>query len=236
MQIYPAVDIKNGCVARVFEGGEVRDTVYGNDPVAQAREFVRQGARWLHVVDMDRALRTGHDNLAAVRAIACLDRVDIQLGGSIDSHSWAQDAVSMGVSRIVLGTATAMKPALFRGLLRRVGLLQCGLAIDTRGGNVAIRGSTVVPTRSTEDLARFARDEGVTTVIYRDLDRDGTTAGADIGAAARLALLGVDVIVAGGVAGLNDIRAATNAGLAGVIVGRALYEGRFSLAEALQCC
>jgi phosphoribosylformimino-5-aminoimidazole carboxamide ribotide isomerase len=236
VQIYPAVDIKGGRVARALEGEDARDTFYGSDPLAQAGEFVSQGARWLHVVDMDRALQTGRDNSAAIDAIAALKGVEIQLGGNICSEAWVRDAVATGASRIVLGTAAALTPDLFRTLVRRVGAKRCGLAIDTRNGAVVLRGSTEVPTRKVEDLVLMARDEGVTTIIYRDIERDGTAHGADVRGAGRVAALDVDVIVAGGVAGLSDVHAARSAGLAGVIVGRALYEGSFSLREALQCC
>ncbi len=221
----------------MLEGDAASDMVYGTDPLGQARDFVRQGARWLHVVDMDRALRTGRDNSAIIGEIASLEHVEVQLGGNIDSEAWARDAAATSSARIVIGTAAALRLHAFRKLVRVVGKSRCGLAIDTRGGVPELRGGADGPANIVvEDLVLRALDEGVTTIIYRSLERDGTTRGADIRGACKVVGLGADVIVAGGIASLDDIRSARNEGLAGVIVGRALYEGRFSLAEALQCC
>ncbi|UCD23177.1 MAG: 1-(5-phosphoribosyl)-5-[(5-phosphoribosylamino)methylideneamino] imidazole-4-carboxamide isomerase [Gemmatimonadota bacterium] len=235
MRLYPAIDLKGGRVVRWLEGEVTRETVYSDDPLDRARYFIDQGAEWLHVVDMDKAFGTGGSNLDLIHAIAQLDDVSVQVGGNIDSVQWAREAVAAGAKRVVLGTAAALDAGLFQALVREVDPERCALALDTRDGKVALRGLDRSVGQRSEDIVRDARDVGVRTVVYRDLARDGLVIGADVAGAATVQALGVDVIVAGGVAGLYDIESAAQCGLAGVIVGRALYEGRFTLREALAC-
>jgi phosphoribosylformimino-5-aminoimidazole carboxamide ribotide isomerase len=235
MRVYPAIDIKGGRVVRWLEGESFHETVYGDDPLAQALIFAQQGANWIHVVDMDRAFATGADNLDCVRRIAGVEHVKVQIGGSIDTLEMVRDAMHTGAARIVLGTAAALSPDLFARLISEVGASGCALAIDTRGGEVALRGKSDRIEQSVSDLVRLAVYSGVTTIVYRDLMRDGMTVGADVEAAKAIRSLGADVILAGGVASLEDVRNASRAGLAGVIIGRALYEGRFSLQDAIAC-
>lgn len=235
MQVYPAIDIKGGRVVRWLEGESFRETVYGDDPLAQALIFAQQGANWIHVVDMDRAFATGGDNLHCIQQIAGVEHVNVQIGGSIDTLEMVRDAMHTRAARIVLGTAAALSPDLFSRLTSEVGTSGCALAIDTRGGEVALRGKSDKIEQSVPDLVQLAVYAGVTTIVYRDLMRDGMTVGADIEAAEAICSLGADVILAGGVASLEDVRSASRAGLAGVIVGRALYEGRFSLQDAIAC-
>ncbi len=235
MQVYPAIDIKGGRVVRWFEGESLRETVYSHDPLAQAEVFAQQGAGWIHVVDVDRAFATGGDNLDCIRRIAGVGHVNVQIGGGIETLEFVRDATRTGAARIVLGTAAALSPGLLSELTSAVGTAGCALAIDTRGGVVALRGKSDRIEQSASDLARLAVDAGVTTIVYRDLLRDGMAAGADIEGATAICSLGADVILAGGVASLEDVRSASRAGLGGVIVGRALYEGRFSLEDAIAC-
>ncbi len=235
MRLYPAIDLKGGRVVRWLEGETTRETVYGEDPFVRARYYVDQGAEWLHVVDMDRAFRTGGDNLELIRRIAQIPEVMIQVGGNIDSVEWARDAMVAGAARVVIGTSAALDAELFQSLVQEVGPSQCALALDTRDGNLALRVSDVPVMPSTGAVVQRALDLGVRTIVYRDLARDGLVMGADIDGAAAIASLDVDVIVAGGVAGLDDIALAARRGMAGVIVGRALYEGRFTLREAIEC-
>ncbi len=235
MRLYPAIDLKGGRVVRWVEGETTRETVYGDDPFGRAKYFVDQGAKWLHVVDMDRAFRTGGDNLELIRRIALIPEAMIQVGGNIDSVEWARDAVAAGAARVVIGTSAALDAELFQSLVQAVGPNQCALALDTRDGNLALRVSDVPVMPSTGAVVQRALDLGVRTIVYRDLARDGLVMGADIDGAGAIASLDVDVIVAGGVAGLDDITLAARRGMAGVIVGRALYEGRFTLREAIEC-
>ncbi len=234
MQIYPAIDIKGGRVVRLLEGENLRETKYSDDPIAQARQFVSSGANWIHVVDMDRAFRSGGDNMEVVRQIASMDDVNIQLGGDIAEIGWARDAARSGADRVVLGTTAAVEPQLFASLVAEIGAVRCALAIDTRGGEPALRGGGIVK-ESVADLVNRALSYGVKTIVYRNLSKDGLVSGADVAGARSIVGLGADVIVAGGVSGTGDLRQAAAAGLVGAIVGRALYEGRFTLQEAIEC-
>lgn len=234
MQVYPALDIKDGRVLRLAEraAGGAWDRV--PDPLAQAETFVAQGAAWLHVVDMDRALRTGSTNGVWVRRICALPGVRVQVGGNVDSAEWVVEAVEAGATRIVLGTAAARSRA-FQRLLDLAGLGRAAVNIDVRDGLVAARDGTAARSMTAADLARRAREHGVRVCVYRDLARDGMALGADLEGAAALQREDVAVIAAGGVASLDEIAAAARRGISGVIVGRALYEGRFSFGAAVQC-
>jgi len=235
VRLYPAIDLKGGCVVRCFEGETTRETVYGDDPFETATYFVEQGAEWLHVVDMDRAFRTGGDNLELIRRIAQIPEARIQVGGNIDSVEWARDAMAVGASRVVIGTSAALDAELFQSLVREVGPDRCAVALDIRDGNLVLRVRDVPVALSIDAVVQRALNVGVRTIVYRDLARDGLVMGADISGAAAIASLDVDVILAGGVAGLDDIESAAQRGMAGVIVGRALYEDRFTLREAIEC-
>ncbi len=235
MQIYPAIDIKGGRVVRMVEGPRRDDADYGRDPLEQARVFADAGAQWLHVVDMDRAFGSGGDNTEWIRRIAELDNVKIQVGGNISTLAWARTALDAGARRVILGTETALDKPGFATLVGALGQAACGLAVDVRQGSLALRTSRRAARMSVHDVVRRALDLGVNTIVYRDLDRDGSIAGADVDGAARLTTSGARVILAGGVAGLAELRAAKQAALAGVIVGRALYERLFTLEEAQAC-
>jgi phosphoribosylformimino-5-aminoimidazole carboxamide ribotide isomerase len=236
VEIYPAIDIKGGRVVRRRDVPDASETVYGGDPRAQAELYAAAGARWLHVVDIDRAFRTGGDNTEWVRRICDVESVAVQLGGNLASLEDVKRALDAGVSRVVLGTQAALDPALLEQLVGAAGAAHAAVAIDVREGRVALRGVSEPLSATPAELARQLSTGGVTTVVYRDLDRDGGLAGADLQGAATVSEQGLDVIVAGGVAGLDDVRGALALGLAGVIVGRALYEQKLVLEEALACC
>jgi phosphoribosylformimino-5-aminoimidazole carboxamide ribotide isomerase len=235
VDLFPAIDIRHGRVVRLSQGEATRQTVYGDDPVAVAERFAEQGAKWIHVVDLDRAFGYG-ENLALVRRIVERAgwRVRVQLGGGLRTVAKVREGLEQGASRVVIGTAAALDPAVVPAALAAVGNDRIAVGIDARDGRVAIRGWTETSSLTAEALAQRVSGDGVRTVIYTDVARDGMLAGPDLEGARRLTSAGLDVIASGGVAGLEDIRAAREAGLAGAIVGRALYEGRFGLAEALE--
>jgi len=235
MQLYPAIDLKGGRVVRWVEGETRGATIYHDDPLEQARAYVSDGAAWLHVVDMDRAFRTGADNIEWVRRIAAIPGVEVQVGGNVDTVSWASEVIAAGASRVILGCTTLEDADLSAALVERVGGARCAVALDASDGRLARRDSDEPMSLSVESAVRRVLDLGVATVVYRDLERDGLMMGADIAGAVRIAAMGLGVIVAGGVAGLAEIELAARSGLQGVIVGRALYEGRFTLPEALAC-
>jgi phosphoribosylformimino-5-aminoimidazole carboxamide ribotide isomerase len=234
VDLFPAIDIRHGRVVRLSQGEATRQTVYGDDPVAVAAGFAERGARWIHVVDLDRAFGEG-ENLALVgRIVARVGaRVRVQLGGGLRTAALIREGLDQGVSRVVLGTAAAVDPAVVAAAVALAGAARVAVGIDARNGVVAIRGWTESSGLTVEALARSSLADGVGTLVYTDVARDGMLGGPDVAGARRLQALGAEVIASGGVAGLPGIVALRDAGLAGAIVGRALYEGRLDLDSAL---
>ena len=226
MEVYPAVDVQGGRVARSA----------ARDPVDLVRQYARDGARWIHVVDLDRALGRG-ENRALVRRVLAEATLPVQLGGGPVTEMEITEGLAWGARRVVIGSAGALDGASVAGLIARHGVERLAVGIDARDGRVAPRGSTTVLDISPIELARRVQAVGVRTIVYADTARDGTLAGTDVEGAGGIAALGgeLDVIVSGGIASLDDLRRARDAGLAGAIVGRALHEGRFTLREALAC-
>lgn len=233
MDLFPAVDVQGGRVVRLRQGAADQATLYGDDPVAVAEAFGKAGARWVHFVDLDRAFGRG-DNRALAQRFLAVAPVPVQVGGGLRTEAAIAEMLEWGAARVVIGTKAATDPALVEGLLRRYGE-RLAVGIDARRGQVAVRGWTEVFDLTALALAERVRDQGATTVIYTDVERDGMLVGPDIAGALTLAALGVATIVSGGVSSLDDLRAVHKARLAGAIVGRALYERKFTLAEALQC-
>jgi phosphoribosylformimino-5-aminoimidazole carboxamide ribotide isomerase len=235
VDLYPAIDIRSGRVVRLSQGEATRQTVYGTDPAVVAAGFADQGARWIHVVDLDRALGQG-DNEAAIRAV--IDRVGgrvrIQVGGGFRSLELIQDGLALGADRVVIGTAAALEAEFLSTVAAVVPPERLAAGIDARDGRVAVRGWTETSALTTAELAERAREAGIRTLIYTDVGRDGMLAGPDVAGALALQQAGSQVIASGGVSSLEDLRRISAAGLAGAIVGRALYEGVFDLPEALQ--
>jgi phosphoribosylformimino-5-aminoimidazole carboxamide ribotide isomerase len=233
MHIIPAIDIQGGHVVR--HAGAGVPTVYRADPVAAADGFLAQGAAWLHVVDLDRAFDTGRDNDEVIRRIAALPRVRVQVGGRLRRPEHLAAALELGAARAVVATGAAADGGIWKSIVAVVEPARLAVAADVRRGALADRGSNGPLALSADLLVRRATGAGVRTLVHRDLERDGGLAGADVAGAAGLLGLGADVIAAGGFGSLDDLRAARRAGLTGVIVGRALHEGRFTLREALAC-
>jgi len=205
------------------------------DPVELATQYRADGAAWLHVVDMDRAFATGRDNTATIRAICALPDVHVQVGGNVTDGAYARGMLDGGAARVVFGTVTLAQLGLLRGLLASVPVGSAAVAIDVEDGHPALRGD-VSQAATIDDLARQVRECGIQTVVYRDKRRDGALTGAALEDGARLSRThSLDVVLAGGVADLAELRRARDAGIAGVIVGRALHEQRFTLGEALAC-
>jgi phosphoribosylformimino-5-aminoimidazole carboxamide ribotide isomerase len=227
VELYPAVDI---------EGGRVARSTSASDPIAVVRQFARDGARWVHVVDLDRAFGKG-ENRELTRSLLAEAAVRIQVGGGLTSDEGIAELLGWGATRVVIGTAAAVNAVLVARLLARHGAERLAVGIDARDGRVAARGSDVSFALAPLELARRVRGQGARTVIYTDAARDGSLAGPDVDGARAIAALGerLDVIVSGGVASLDDLRRLRDAGLAGAIVGRALHAGRFTLREALTC-
>jgi phosphoribosylformimino-5-aminoimidazole carboxamide ribotide isomerase len=227
--IYPAIDIQHGRLARA------RGAPGPADPVAIAEAWLAQGASWLHVVDLDRAYGTGRDNDALVRAICALGGARVQLGGQLRDARQLADALRCGAARAVVATAAAADAATLARITAAVPPAELAVNVDLRAGRLAVRDSAPAPAVTPRQLVRRAVEHGIRVAVCRDLDRDGALEGADVASAAALLGQGAAVVVAGGVGSAADIRAAREAGLDGAIVGRALYEGRLTLEEALAC-
>lgn len=227
MDLYPAIDVQGGRLARAPDGAAA-------DPAVRAREFARAGARWLHVVDLDRATGRGH-NARVMTALLSTPGVRVQLGGALTDPAAIFAGLAAGAARVVLGPRGALDPSLVRELLDRHGVERIAVGIDVRDGRVADRASGAQLDATPAELAARLVAAGVRTVVYADAARDGALAGPDVDGARAIADLGLQVIVSGGVSSLDDLRRARQAGLAGAVVGRALLENRFTLAEALAC-
>jgi phosphoribosylformimino-5-aminoimidazole carboxamide ribonucleotide (ProFAR) isomerase len=188
----------------------------------------------VHFVDLDRALGTG-DNRELARRFVTSAELLVQVGGALGTEPAIAEMLAWGASRVVVGTRAALDEGMVARVVARHGADRLAIGIDARDGRVAARGSTTVVDMTPVELARRVLSLGARTVIYTDAARDGTLSGPDLDGARAIAALGLDVIVSGGVASLDDLRRAADVGLAGAIVGRALHEGRFTLAEALAC-
>lgn len=236
MLLYPAIDLKEGQCVRLWRGEMNRATVFSDDPAGQARKFAQQGCKRLHVVDLDGAFAGKPMNAAAVDAILGAVSVPVQLGGGIRDLAAVARWLERGVARVVLGTLALRAPGIVREACREFpGKIAIG--IDAKGGHVAVEGWAESSEMTTLDLARRFEDSGAAAVIHTDIERDGTLAGLNVAATAELAAqLAIPVIASGGVASLEDIKAlkrAETSGIEGVIVGRALYDGRLDLKQAL---
>jgi len=262
MDLYPAIDLRGGRVVRLYQGDFEKETAYGPDPVAVAVGYAASGARWIHVVDLD-AARTGvPGNRSVIAAIAAAvgPAVNVQASGGVRDRASAEDLVAAGVARVVLGTAAVEHPELVRELAANH---QVAVAVDARGREVAVRGWTEGSGVDLFDLLARFDDCGVAAVIVTDISRDSTLGGPDLhGLAAVLGTTPIPVIASGGVGVLADLEALATLGagraralppapgaaralpsapgaaraLAGAIVGKALYEGRFTVEEGIAAC
>ncbi|HVG80945.1 MAG TPA: 1-(5-phosphoribosyl)-5-[(5-phosphoribosylamino)methylideneamino]imidazole-4-carboxamide isomerase [Methylomirabilota bacterium] len=236
MILYPAIDLKEGAAVRLKQGRMAGATVYAEDPAAQAKAFEAAGATHLHLVDLDGAVAGRSVNEAAVRAILAGVRMEVQLGGGMRDLAAIEHWLEAGVARVVLGTAAARDPVLLAEACRRFPG-RIAVAIDAHEGKLRSAGWTEEEPLSPPDLARRAEQAGAAALIHTDIGRDGMLSGANVEATAALAQrVKLPVILSGGVASLDDLRAAKAVGLAGAILGRALYEGRIDLREALAQC
>ncbi len=242
MQLFPAIDLRGGQVVRLAKGDFDAETVYGSDPVSVAQSFAEAGAQWIHVVDLD-AARTGKArNRVLVAAIAESVDIAIQTGGGVRDRHSAEALLDTGAARIVLGTVASEEPGLVEWLAHRYpGRIAVGL--DGRNGQIAVRGWVESASTTVVDMVHRYAQSGVSAFIVTDIDRDGMLGGADLsGLSAVIAETDCDVIASGGVGTLDDIRALAKMNVggyrrpAGVIVGKALYEGRFTVQEALAAC
>ena len=228
--------MKGGQVVRLLRGAMDRATIYGSDPAAVARGFENEGARIIHVVDLDGAVAGEPKNLDAMRAIRAAVKCDLDVSGGLRTMESIRKVVDAGATRISIGSAALLNPALLKQTCVALPGKVFG-SIDVRAGRLAIKGWIETSELSVADAAKRFREAGVAAAIVTDIARDGTQAGVNVDSIRVTAkAIAIPMIASGGVASLDDIRALKPLfadGVVGVITGRALYEGRFTVAEAI---
>jgi|TARA_A100001037_G_C15115417_1_gene621135 phosphoribosylformimino-5-aminoimidazole carboxamide ribotide isomerase len=232
--LYPAIDLKDGQCVRLRRGDMEQSTVFNDNPAAQARDFAAAGSTWLHLVDLNGAFEGRPINASAVESILSAITIPVQLGGGIRDMATIDAWLERGIRRIILGTVAVKDPDLVRAACRKwPGRVAVG--IDAKGGKVAIEGWAELSELTAEALAGEFEGAGVSAIIYTDVERDGVLSGVNIEATARLAKsTSIPVIASGGVASLDDLLAIqANGTIEGAISGRAIYDGRINLEEAL---
>jgi phosphoribosylformimino-5-aminoimidazole carboxamide ribotide isomerase len=236
VNLYPAIDLKDGQCVRLKRGEMAEATVFNDDPAAQAATFEAQGFSWVHIVDLNGAFAGKPVNAGAVEAILKRIKIPVQLGGGIRDRATIEAWLEKGVRRVILGTVAVRDPALVREAARAFpGRVAVG--IDAKGGKVAVEGWAETSELTAAEMARRFEDAGVAAIIYTDIDRDGLLKGLNLAATAALAgATRIPVIASGGLAGNADIEALAlpeNKAIDGAILGRALYDGRIDVAKAL---
>lgn len=236
MKIIPAIDIRGGNCVRLFQGDYAKETVYGTDPAAQAKAWQDAGAEIIHLVDLDGA-KAGHPvNLEAIEAICKNVTIPCELGGGIRTLDDAKQVLDLGISRIILGTVACDDPTLAETFINHFGTEKIVLGIDAKNGKVATRGWIETSGTDAFSLAKKLYLFGVSRIIYTDIATDGALCGPNLNAMANLCdlLPECKIIASGGVSGAKDIRdlqALNKENLEGVIVGKALYDGRVTFAD-----
>jgi phosphoribosylformimino-5-aminoimidazole carboxamide ribotide isomerase len=236
--IYPAIDLRRGQVVRLMQGDPERQTTYGTDPAMVASRWITEGARWLHVVNLDGAFgEEAAENLAALESIRGQDqKIQIQFGGGLRALGDVERLIDAGVNRVMLGSMAVHNPRLIEVAIQRFGSSSIGLAMDVREGAVHTHGWTQSASVEPIQLGLHLFKVGLRMCAYTDIQRDGGQGGLNLESTRHFAQgTGLTVIASGGVGSLEDVRAARLDGLSGVIIGRALYEGRIDLNEALAC-
>ena len=241
MDILPAIDLLDGKVVRLERGERERVTVYGDDPVAVARQWLAAGAQWLHVVDLNGAFDGTYINLPLAEQVIKQVKIHVELSGGIRTEETLQHCLSAGAARVVLGTKACEDPAFVQAAVQRHGA-RIAVAIDSRNGEVVSRGWVQGSGQRVETLVRSLAGLGVRTFVCTDVSRDGMLTGPNLEAirtVLRAAAPGGQVIASGGVATIDDLRILKTLepeGVIGVIIGKALYERKIDLAEALKVC
>ena len=237
--VFPAIDLRGGQVVRLSEGDPSRQTIYSRQPAEQARKLIEAGAGWLHVVNLDGAFAepdsANAKAISAILQVAAQANVSVQLGGGLRSLAAIERAFTLGVQRVVLGTVISEAPAIFENALVRWGADHVIAGLDARAGLLQVRGWQGATELRAVDVAADLRQKGLKYLVYTDISRDGLQRGVNLPATRALAeTSGLQVIASGGVASLVEIAQVQSAGLAGVIVGRALYEGTIALPSLFQ--
>jgi len=241
MLVIPAIDLRQGKCVRLTQGRKEETTIYDGDPIKVAEAFENDGAQMLHVVDLDGAFSepNGH-NRDVLRDLIHAVGIPVQFGGGLRSSKDIEQAISLGVARVVIGTLAVESPDLLANVVGLFGVDHVAVGIDARNGQVVTRGWESEEQISALTLARRVAAAGIERIIYTDVQRDGTLAGVNIDQTCSISEgSGLKITASGGVASLEDLErlgAVSHCGVDSVIVGKALYEGRFTLPEAIAIC
>ena len=234
MRIYPAIDIKDGKCVRLLRGSFDDVTVYGDDPAEMAKRWESEGGEYIHVVDLDGALKGHGVNAEAIRRICESVSVPVQTGGGIRTMEDIEAKLSCGISRVIIGTKAVSDPEFIKNAVAKYGN-KIAIGIDAKDGKVAIEGWEKTTEFGAVEFAKKMAELGVKTIIYTDIATDGTLAGPNVEAMKEMAShVDVDVIASGGIGNMDHIMSLAGTGVEGVIVGRALYTGGVELAAAVE--
>lgn len=235
MQLYPAIDIKEGKCVRLTQGVFDNIKVYSDSPSQIAKLWVSQGATFLHLVDLDGALAGKAVNGAIIKEIIEAVDVPVQLGGGIRSEEAVKSILDLGVHRVIIGTKAVKEPEFIKVLIERFGPEQIVAGIDAKDGKVAVEGWEKVSTLTAIELCSKMKEYGVRHVVYTDISRDGMLTGPNISATKKLTEeIGMDIIASGGVSCMEDLQKLYEEGIGGTIIGKALYEKRLDLEDAIR--
>ena len=236
MILFPAIDLMNGCVVRLKRGDYNQVTVYSKDPLKTAQFFRKDGAEYLHVVDLEGARDGASSNFDVVRNLIEKSGLKVEVGGGIRSKETIQKYVDAGAFRVILGTAAVTQPGFLSDMVLKYGD-KIAVGVDIIDGKVAIKGWTEISYKSCFDFCGELEKLGVRTVICTDISKDGMLSGTNLGLYQELSKgYKIDFIASGGVSSLDDIRALRDMGLYGAILGKAIYTGDIALADAVKAC
>ena len=235
MQLYPAIDMKNGQCVRLRQGAFKDITIYSDAPEKVAAHWQEKGASFLHLVDLDGALAGYSVNEEVIRRIADTVSIPIEIGGGIRSGEAVERMLGLGVRRVIIGTKAVEHPEFLRDMVRTVGEEAIVAGVDAKDGMVAVEGWEKVSSLTARDLCLTMKEYGVRHIVYTDISRDGMLSGPNVEATRKLTEeTGLDIIASGGVSCMEDLKCLHEAGIRGAIIGKALYENRIDLAEAVR--
>lgn len=234
MELFPAIDLIDGCAVRLVKGDYAQKTVYSDNPAEVAKSFAAAGAKYLHVVDLEGAKDGGTPNLETIRDIVEQGGLLVEVGGGIRSEEVIQKYLDVGVFRVILGTAAVQNPAFLEEMVQRYGE-KIAVGVDIKDGMVAIKGWTEVSAESCFDFCEKLQKIGVKTIICTDISKDGLLSGANLELYKELSgKFSVDIVASGGVTTLDDVKKLADMGMYGAILGKALYTGNIDLKAAVE--
>lgn len=234
MNIYPAIDIKNGKCVRLKQGKFDEVTIYNENPVEAAKEWEQKGASYLHVVDLDGALEGSSVNIETIAKICSVVSIPVQTGGGIRKMKHIEEKIAAGVNRVIIGTAAVKNPSLVKEAVEKFGADAIVVGIDAKDGMVAIEGWEKVSGKSAVELTLEMKEFGVKTIVYTDISKDGMLSGPNIESTKDLVeQTGLDIIASGGVSSMKDLEELSTIRVEGAIIGKALYHGAIKLEDVV---